>query len=115
MTGSRLQVGERAIKSAIRANQRDRVLREAAEILLEQDVIAAGSKLGREAIFHAKDLGIPGEVGDVAEHLLVMGDEEAIAIDRPGIGVERIGLAVEPVALGMISVDLVFQRDVVGE
>ena len=115
MIGPGLQVCKWAIKPAIRTNQRDRVLGKAPEVLPEEDVIATFRKLASETVFHAEDLGIPDEVGDAADHLLVMRNEEAVAVDRSGVGIERIGLAVEPTALGVKGVDLTFQRDIIRE
>src|SRR5262249_59503389 len=111
----------RPVKSPVRPHDRDElvILWKGAEVVFEEDVIAAGGELGREAIFHAEYLGIPDQIGDVAVDFLVMGNEETVAIDRTGVvvgvaGMERIGLAVEPGPLGLIRIDLTYHRHIIG-
>ena len=120
MAGPGYQLCERPVKPAIRPHDRNRIFGKLAEVLPEQDIVAARGKLGRDAVFHAEYLGVPDQIGDVAVHLVVMGDHEAVAINLVGtgravIGVESIGLAVEPSPLGLKGICLTFQRDVIGD
>src|SRR5262249_28531567 len=91
------------------------------EILFELDGIVARRELRGEAGFHAEYLGVSDQIGDVSRHPLVMGNKEAVAVYLFGSGpdsisgVEPIGFAVEPGPLGLIGIDLAFQRYAVGE
>ncbi len=78
-----------AVSSAIRIDDVDGVLGKSARVLLERDLVAADLELGGKAIFHAEEVRIPDEIGVVADHVLIMRDEEAITVDRRvGVGLK---------------------------
>ena len=103
-----------AVVAVVRIDHGDRVLREAAEVLLEDDVVVSV-----RASWAAKRFSMPNtcetkrSIADVSDDFLVMRDEEAIAVDRLGVGIERVGLAVQPAALRAVGIGLILERDAV--
>ena len=102
-----------AVKAGIGIEHGHRVGRKGVGIafLLELDVVAADLQRAGEAILHAVEGGVQHEIADVADHLLLVGDEEAVAVDQRGPGIEGIGLAVEPLTFCAIRIGLVLEGD----
>src|SRR5262249_31356695 len=69
---------------------------------------------------HAEKAGVPGEVGHVADKVLIMGHVERIAIDQPGRarharGVEIKKLLVKKRSLCLVDVRLFLQQQLGGQ
>src|SRR5206468_763644 len=95
------------VVAAHRIDHRDAVLREPAEVLLEENVVVLRRELGGETVLHPEYLRDQTQVRDLTDDLLVVRNEEAIAVDQLCIGVECIGLAVEPTPVGLIHIHLI--------
>ena len=48
---------------------------------LNCDVVAAHLQLRGETVLHAEERAVPDQIGVVADHMLLVGDKEAIAVD----------------------------------
>ena len=102
-----------AVKAGIGIEHGHRVGRKGVRVafLLELDVVAADLQRTGKAVLHAGEGGVQDEIADVADHLLFVGDEEAVAVDHVRVDVESIGLAVEPLTFCAIRIGLVLEGD----
>ncbi len=70
------------------------------------EIQAAGTDREHGAIVHAGDMGIPGEIGHVAELALIVRDVEVGHAGLGRSGIERVVLRVLPLAVGVVEIDL---------
>src|SRR3954471_14583263 len=79
--------------SANRIDDIDGILRKAAGELRERDLVAARLELRCEPVVHAVYVGVPEQIGVIADDMLVMSHKEAVTVDgRVRGGVEGVSL-----------------------
>ena len=100
---------QQAVVPAGRIDQRDLIVREIGGPRSDEIKAACGNRR-HQAVVHAGDVRIPGQVGEVAGELLAVRHVEALPVDQVRIGIERLDLVVEPFALRAIAVSLAPQR-----
>src|SRR3954464_10876579 len=69
------------VEPARRIERIDRILGESPRVLRERDLITVRMKLRGKAIVHAEHGRGPEEIEVVADHILIVPDEESIAVN----------------------------------